>query len=100
MPCYDFKCTVCTKVRQDVYISGVETPELFCDTCKGKMEKMFPLATHTRIGKSLDGKDAGKVTQEKNELLRKRWAGYAREQQSLQKKLSERGQEKIAQASL
>ncbi len=99
MGIYRFKCTniSCNKYNEVVekYVFSSSTA-VFCELCNEPLLKMFPLSFHVKgAGREIDGKDLGKVTQEKNEKLKQKWSGYSYEEQNLRKKINKMAEERI-----
>lgn len=94
MPCYDFKCSECGHIEKDVLASSETTTQL-CPKCSATMLRMLPNSTHTKVGASIDGKDPGRVTQEKNDQLKKKHSGYSHEQQSAREKITKHAQKAL-----
>jgi len=99
MPLYSYKCInpSCTSYNAIVEkIQGVNTRELLiCEQCQVPLQRTFPKSLHVvGVGKEKDGKDLGKVTKEKNESLKKKWAGYSYEEQNIRKKVTKMAEEK------
>jgi len=99
MPLYSYKCInpsckeydIIVEKIQGVHIHGI----LLCEQCQGLLQRSFPKSLHVvGVGKEKDGKDLGKVTKEKNESLKKKWAGYSYEEQNIRKKVTKMAEEK------
>ena len=98
MAIYNYKCKnkECSEYNKIIekYIFNL-TEILFCKNCNKELTKIFPLNVHVKgVGKEVDGKDLGKVTQEKNERLKKKWSGYSYEEQNLRSKINKMVEEK------
>lgn len=96
MPCYDFACTRCATVSENVVVTSSDQT-VVCFVCGAPMERLFPTSFHTKIGVGLDGRNRGKVVQEKNERLKKMHAGYSGEEQNMRKEISEQIKKKVSQ---
>lgn len=97
MPTYTYKCvnTEC-KIYNNRIDHHVCNPSeiLYCDHCKKPLQRLFPFSVHVvGVGREKDGKDLGKVTQEKNGKLKEMWSGYSYEQQSIREKVSKQTNE-------
>jgi len=96
MPVFDFKCDSCGERVNDEYIPRMENPDpVRCPKCGAVMRKLMPNRIHAKIGASFDGRDVGTVVKEKNEKLKKKWAGYSYEQESLKEKINNAVQKKV-----
>jgi len=98
MPCYDFKCKACNTTITDIYVSSQQVSgglNIACPKCNTLMERLFPTNVHAKIGMSMDGADVGKVIQEKNEKLKKKWEGYSYEEQNLRKNIAEQTRKRV-----
>jgi hypothetical protein len=99
MASYTYKClnTECRFYNLGInHITYNPSEIMYCEHCKKPLQRQFPLNVHiTGIDGSKDGKDLGKVTQEKNESLKKKFEGYSYEQQSIRDKVSKMANEKI-----
>lgn len=88
MPVFDYKCDNCKNEERDVYINNVnDFSSILCKKCGKEMRKLFPKNVHAKIGVEFDSRDRGKVIKEKNEMLKKKHAGYSYEQKSLREKI-------------
>lgn len=85
MPIFDFKCKSCGTVERDILVSKQDPTPQLCTGCGDDMDKIFPKSVHTKVGTSVDGKDVGKVVQQKNEQLKKQYGGYSYEEQNMRK---------------
>ncbi len=99
MPLYRFKCvnTAC-KQYNEITERYVFNPSdiVKCDICNKNLLKIFPLSFHVKgVEREVDGKDLGKVTQEKNEKLKQKWSGYSYEEQNLRKKVNKMAEERL-----
>lgn len=91
--CENEKCSEYNNVIER-YVFG-SNQVLFCETCDERLMKIFPLSVHIKgVGHEVDGKDLGKVTQEKNEKLKKKWSGYSYEEDNLRSKITKMVEEK------
>jgi len=95
MPLYDYECTNCGHEASHTVPSSSRDDVMPCSECSAPLNRLFPTNTHTKIGSSVDSMDAGKVTQEKNEKLKKKWSGYKGEEQNLRSQLTAMANEKI-----
>ena len=95
MPLYDFTCTRCGHEEYNVYKSGPDILETLCPRCYSNMKRMFPTTVHIGVDTSFDGTDGGKSVQEKNEQLKKKWAGYESDSKSLRTKIEEKVKENV-----
>ncbi|MFA5723968.1 MAG: zinc ribbon domain-containing protein [Candidatus Pacearchaeota archaeon] len=91
MPLFDFKCPECDFEELDI-----TNPELsrLCVKCGTTMNRLFPTRIHSKIGTSVDSKDPGQVTREKNNQLKRREDGYSHETSSLRDKIERQLKEK------
>jgi formylmethanofuran dehydrogenase subunit A len=67
---------------QEMFFKRVKDSNTIICYCGGIMHRMIAGA-HTKIGMSMDAKDPGKVTMDKNEALKKRESGYSHEERNL-----------------
>jgi hypothetical protein len=63
------------------------------------MQRLTPSCIHTKIGPSIDSRDVGKGVKRKNEQLKKKWAGYERDEQNLRKEITRRTREKTGESA-
>ena len=102
MPIFDYKCPGCGAVKKDVFIDQTQmkrgVPDVFivCYGCETVMKRKVPLV-HTKVGTSVDARDSGKVTREKNEKLKKRESGYRHEERNLREEITKKTKERLAQ---
>lgn len=90
MPIFDFKCPKCNTLRENVFVrSQREAEHMACRVCGTPLIKMIPLV-HSKVGISVDARDPGKVTKEKNEQLKKKHAGYKHEERHLRQDIAEK----------
>jgi len=100
MPLYDFKCDNCKFIRKDIYVSLVKRDEVVaCPHCGRPMYKLVSIF-HLKKGTSVDGKDPGKVIEEKNIQLKKKWGGYKHEEQKLRDKINKKVEEKLSKSKI
>jgi len=96
---YNYKCTEtnCTKYNEVIERFSFNSSEImYCNICKVKLLRLFPSKVHVKgKGREVNGKDLGKVTQEKNENLKKKWGGYSYEEQNLRKKINKMTEERV-----
>jgi hypothetical protein len=102
MPLFDYKCPICGAIKKDVFIDrtymkqGVPDIKVMCeDSCGTVMQRMVSLV-HTKVGTSVDSRDPGKVTREKNEKLKKRESGYKHEERNLREDIKRKTQERLS----
>lgn len=99
MPLYRYRCSNsnCKHYDADIeYFVKNINDEIICKECSTALIRQFPQVLHAKdIKGSLDNKDLGKVTQEKNEALKKRWSGYSYEEQNVRKAVSKMAEDKI-----
>ena len=94
MALFNYKC-VCGKIRSRI-VNSVSLNDLVVCACGKLMVREFPLKGHVQgENKEIDGADLGKVTKEKNEVLKKKHSGYSYEEQNLRKQMSEKANEKL-----
>jgi predicted nucleic acid-binding Zn ribbon protein len=91
MPIFDFKCPECDFEELD--IPNQEASRI-CFKCGAIMGRLFPTRIHTKMGTSVDSKDSGAVTREKNEQLKKREDGYGHETGALRDKIEKQVKER------
>lgn len=95
MPLFDFKCRKCSTVYADVFVRRYsEAEHMTCRKCGAPLSRMIPLV-HGKVGVSVDSRDPGKVTKEKNEQLKKANAGYKHEERNLREDIARRTREKL-----
>ena len=99
MPVHIFECNnrECSlySVSFELYIKN-NSIEPLCEECNSVLYRKFPVQLHVKdSGKNIDGKDIGKVTQEKNESLKKKHSGYQYEEQNLRQKMTQVAEEKL-----
>src|SRR5271157_5723697 len=100
MPLFDYKCRKCGALEEDVFIDrtymkeGKPDIQVICRNCDGVMTRQIPLV-HTKVGTSVDARDPGKVTREKNEKLKKRESGYRHEERNLREDIKKKTQERL-----
>lgn len=86
--CVNKKCNTFNEVRRLILRGDHQIPK--CVDCRKDLQRVLPNKLHvTGVGKEIDGKDLGKVTQEKNEQLKSKWSGYSYEEQNLRKSINE-----------
>ena len=95
MPLYDYECINCGHEVSHNVRSADRDDVMDCSECSAPLNRLFPAKVHTKIGSSVDSMDAGKVTQEKNEKLKKKWSGYKGEEQNLRSQLTAMANEKV-----
>jgi predicted nucleic acid-binding Zn ribbon protein len=93
MPTYTYDCNTCNESSKH-FVSHKDV-QLNCATCGDVMVRNFPLGVHTVVGSQLDSKDVGKVIQQKNDILKKKWSGYKREEQSIREKMAKLVNDKV-----
>lgn len=96
MPLFRFRCE-CKHEGVEFLNSVNDIKEVKCSECGRVMERCVSHSIHTKVGSSIDSKDSGNVTKQKNTHLKRMWAGYSHEAQSLKEKISKMADEKIAQ---
>lgn len=95
MPLYDYKCMECGEVEEVLIEINEINVERLCKRCNGIMKKLITKNFHIKCGVVFDGRSRGKVIKEKNETLKKKYAGYAYEHQSLRDKVTKEVQKKL-----
>lgn len=63
MPWFDYVCTSCGKIKENIIHKAIESPEILCDDCKSKMiRKIDARNFHLKgIGWGKDGYDKQSV---------------------------------------
>lgn len=95
MPIYDFKCPDCGAEKPNVFLKKGSQKTIFCSACGVGMKKLFSARIHAVVESTMDGRDRGKVVQEKNTALKKKYAGYAHEEQNIRKKITKLAQDRL-----
>jgi hypothetical protein len=74
-------------IQKEMVLKSGEIP--YCKVCQSPLSILFPCFLHVKTNnKEVDGRDRGKVTQEKNEALKKKHSGYSYEEQNLRTKMT------------
>lgn len=99
MPIHKYKCVNldCKEYNKIIEKCTFDSSHILnCLFCGESLRKEFPLTFHVKgAGREIDGKDLGKVTQEKNEKLKQKWSGYSYEEQNLRNKVTKMAEEKV-----
>lgn len=82
--CENTKCDNYEKIVKRI-IKGLSEKQ-YCSLCGEELRKIFNF--QGRIDMKKGTRDVGKIIQEKNESLKKKWTSYSYEQQSLREKIT------------
>jgi hypothetical protein len=99
MALYNFQCKNknCKEylVTKELFIFNMYDTQL-CTSCEEELVRLFPFNVHIKgVERDIDGVDIGKVTEEKNISLKKKWSGYEYEEQNLRKKVTKMTEDRI-----
>lgn len=100
MPLFNFVCKNKECDKYDVTVSKIMFGEITvpeCEVCHSKMQQRISRTTHTIVGRTQNGRDPGKVIEEKNSSLKRKWSGYSHEEQNIRKDVTARAEEKLSQ---